>query len=402
MLNQSPIAADERGVAGTKRRILFVDDEPNVLAGLRRSLRRQREAWEMSFVTGAAEALADMALLPYDVVISDMRMPGMDGAQLLAEVRRRHPQTSRIILSGHADRASIVSSVGPTQQYLAKPCDLDALITTVDRVLAIRDLVTDPQLQAILGGVDSLPKPPRVYEDMIALSADPDSTLTDVVAVVEADVATSTELLRLVNTAFFGMPSRVPSVERAVALLGMDTIQALALAGAVFRSDSPIAHGLDVKAVSDRCLAVATLARRLAQLENWDRAVVADLFLAGLMHQVGLLVLASSHPEPWQEFLATPHHDLEAEDAHEQRLFGCSVSQASAYLLGLWGFSETVIHAIAGQPASLDDLSATPDAQLLAVARRLERYGETGIKPVEGGFVDAERLAKWLDATSSG
>lgn len=384
-----------------KRRILFVDDEPNILAGLRRSLRRQREIWEMNFVTGGAEALEDMRAQPYDVVVSDMRMPGMDGGQLLAEVRRRHPQTSRIILSGHADRATIVSAVGPTQQYLAKPCDLDLLVATVDRVLAVRDLVTDEHLQAILGGVDSLPKPPGVYEEMIALAADPDSSLRDVVAVVEADVATTAELLRLVNTAFFGMPSRVPSVERAVALLGMDTIQALALVGAVFRSDGPVPPGLDVKQVSDLSVAVATQARRLARVEHWEPSSVADMFLAGLMHQVGLLVLAGTYPGAWQQLLAAGPAGLDEADAQERDLFGCSVCEASAYLLGLWGFAEGVIHPIVGQSAPPEDLISTPDAQVLSVARRWERFGPQEVRAVPGGYVDADRAVAWAAALSA-
>jgi HD-like signal output (HDOD) protein/CheY-like chemotaxis protein len=382
-----------------KRRILFVDDEPNVLAGLRRGLRRQHASWEMEFAAGPEEALVHLEKNPFDVVVSDMRMPGMDGGQLLAEVRRLYPQTARIILSGHADRASIVSAIGPTQQYLAKPCDIEVMVATVDRVLGIRDLVTSPRMRALLGSVETLPKPPSIYEEMMSIASDEDCGLKDVAAVVENDMATTAELLRLVNSAFFGLPTRVPNVHQAISYLGLETIQALALAGAVFRSDTSTASGLDLKAVSDRGLAIGTLAKKIACHERWELSHASDLFLAGLMHETGLLVLTGAHPEKWAELRRDQFAGLDERDAREREVFGCSVTEASAYLLGLWGFSETVVHSIAGQPARPDDLSATSDAQLLSVARRLVDYGPGDVRPTSDGFVHPDRLASWVPLT---
>src|SRR5450755_4506465 len=102
--------------------LLFVDDEPNVLQGLQRQLRPMRNEWDMHFVENGQKALDFMAAQPVDIVVSDMMMPGMDGAQLLSEVVRRHPQTVRLILSGHAEREAVLRLVGPAHQYLSKPC----------------------------------------------------------------------------------------------------------------------------------------------------------------------------------------------------------------------------------------------------------------------------------------
>ena len=92
----------------TKRRILFVDDEAKVLDGLRNLLRRQRHEWDMLFALSGAAALEELAKAPVDVIVSDMRMPGMDGAELLTRVRTLYPQTARIVLSGHAERGAIL------------------------------------------------------------------------------------------------------------------------------------------------------------------------------------------------------------------------------------------------------------------------------------------------------
>src|ERR1700751_643330 len=105
------------------KRVLFVDDEAMVLSGLQRSLRPMRNEWEMAFVNSGAEALQLMEHEPFDIIVTDMRMPVMNGAQLLEEVKRRFPQCFRIILSGQADQETIMRAVDPTHQYLSKPCD---------------------------------------------------------------------------------------------------------------------------------------------------------------------------------------------------------------------------------------------------------------------------------------
>jgi HD-like signal output (HDOD) protein/CheY-like chemotaxis protein len=353
-----------------KHRILFVDDEVNLLLGLRRMLRSQRDNWEVDFAEGGEEALAKLAEQPFDVLVSDMRMPGMDGAQLLAAARERYPRTTRIILSGHAHRDMIISAIGPTQQYLSKPCDATTLVSTLTRVLAVRDLLADPALQELFGGVGSLPKPPAIYERMLALATDPECRMADVVQVIEGDVATSADVLRLVNSAYFGMPHRVETVERAVSLLGLETIQALAVAGAVFRSDRALPPGLDESELSARGIAVGSAARQLATELGWHKERVADAFFAGLLHEVALPALVTARPAGWPAVLEAATLAAGRDDgpallaAAEREHLGCTASRGSAYLLGLWGFSQPVVEALAW----LDERPASAVAGVPALA----------------------------------
>lgn len=381
------------------RRVLFVDDEPHLLAGLRRGLRLRRRDWELHFAGGGEEALGTLAETPVDIVVSDMRMPGMDGGQLLAAVRDRYPATARMILSGHADRQSIISAVGPTQQYLAKPVEIDVLVAAVERVLAVRELVTDTGLRDLLGGVESLPKPPQVYDEMMAISSDPDSDLEDVVQVIEKDLGTSAEVLRLVNSSFFGLPVRVESVARAVTLLGLETIQGLAVAGAVFGQGGTPPPGLDPRQLCREGLQIGMLCKRYAVAEGWPGDTVNDAFFAGLLHRVALPVLAVAQPQAWQQLRGNRSADPWELAGIEAEVFGASVTRATAYLLGLWGFSETVVAAIADQPAVLSDLTATPAAQLLTLARwrAMNPNAPLPDEPVDQGYLTRERLDRWRD-----
>ena len=105
-------------------RILFVDDEQNVLLGIRRATRSMRHEWEMSFVESGAAALEHFAANDVDVLVTDMRMPGMDGAELLQSVKDRYPGTARIILSGHSDQEAIFRSTTSAHESGSSAADV--------------------------------------------------------------------------------------------------------------------------------------------------------------------------------------------------------------------------------------------------------------------------------------
>ena len=149
------------------RRILFVDDEENILHGLRRSLHKMRGEWEMSFALGGENAIQNLDRMHFDAIISDMRMPGMDGTQLMDQVRKRQPDSLRIILSGETDQLSFARTVGPAHQYLSKPCPSETLINLVQRGIGLRRYIGNDAIRANIGGIETLPMPPSVIFDVL-------------------------------------------------------------------------------------------------------------------------------------------------------------------------------------------------------------------------------------------
>ncbi len=120
----------------TIKRILFVDDDALVLAGLRNVLYRERSRWEMVFALGGEAALVELARGSFDVVVSDMRMPGIDGLTLLEHVRTMSPTTARIMLSGSADQHEVDRATAAVDILLGKPCDARTLRETLERFTA--------------------------------------------------------------------------------------------------------------------------------------------------------------------------------------------------------------------------------------------------------------------------
>jgi len=171
------------------KRILFVDDESEGLAGLRTRLHRLHLKWEMKFVESGVAAVESMQERPYDVIVTDMRMPGMDGAKLLEIVNERWPETVRIVLSGYADLQQTVRLVSVAHQYLSKPCQPQQLENVIDRCLLLHELLNQPGLRSLVGRIRALPTLPRIYSALQGIVKDDSVTLADVAKLVGSDSA---------------------------------------------------------------------------------------------------------------------------------------------------------------------------------------------------------------------
>jgi DNA-binding NarL/FixJ family response regulator len=214
----------------TKTRVLFVDDEPMVLQGLQRMLRRLSNEWDMAFVTSGHAALKEMESGAYNVVISDMRMPGMNGADLLSQVAKTYPKTVRLILSGHADKNLIVQCVGAAHQFLAKPCEPDDLKSAVRRAQRFEDSVQCDVLKELIAKMETLPSVPTLFHQIMRKIQDENCSLDDIAELIASDLAMTAKLLKVVNSAFFGLKRQVNNPVEAVSFLGLDTMKALVLA----------------------------------------------------------------------------------------------------------------------------------------------------------------------------
>jgi HD-like signal output (HDOD) protein/CheY-like chemotaxis protein len=338
-----------------KKRILFVDDETLVLDGLRRMLRPLRDEWDMEFCDSGAGALARMAETPFDVIVSDMRMPGMTGAELLSRVMQRHPRTVRLILSGHADRELILKCVGSTHQFLAKPCDPEAIKATVRRAAATDDALQSDALKALVGRMSRLPSIPALYREIVEALQDPDVPMAVVGRIIGQDIAMTAQILKLVNSAYFGLRRRVSSPEEAATYLGLDTLRSLVLSlNAFSQFDGIKVEGFSFAGLWRHSLHVGAAAKAVAHAEAAGGKVVDEAFVSGLLHDTGKVVMAANFPAQYAEVVAlTRTEGLDACEA-ERRILGANHADVGGYLLGLWGLPVPVVEAIAfhHRPAS--------------------------------------------------
>jgi HD-like signal output (HDOD) protein len=327
--------------------VLFIDDDANILQGLQRLLRPMRREWDMTFALGPREATALFEQRTFDVVVSDMRMPEMSGAELLARIRENHPGVARIILSGHSQIDSAVRSAGIAHQFLAKPCDSEALRKTIARVMALRDLLKDCALTDLVAGIGTLPSLPSSYAAINAELASAEPSLKRVAEIVSGDLAMSAKVLQLVNSAFFGLARRVETIEQAVTLLGTDIIRSLVLSNAAFGRFEAVSTSFSAERLWNHSLLVGAVATAIARAEGADRATVGETLQAGMLHDLGQLVLASHLPEAFDEALAASAARGMPLFVAERETLGATHAQVGAYLLGLWGLPDSTVEAVA-------------------------------------------------------
>ena len=348
--------------------ILFVDDDPDILAGLRNALRRNRARWNMRFALGGEAGLRELEAAPCDVIVTDMRMPGMDGLALLGEVRRRHPQAARLVLSGHADLDAVVRASSVAHQYLLKPCDTDTLCAAIDRALAIQALLTNDQLRRVVGGLGTLPAAPAIYAALTAALADPDVDIRELAAIVTRDMGLAARVLQLVNSAYCGLAQRISSIETAITILGLNMVRHLALTVEVFRSfGGPEGEGFE--ALEQHSSLTARIARKLAP----DRRTADVAFAAGLLHDAGKLVLMRRASEAYAAAVELAARSGTSLFEAEKASLGATHAEIGAYLLGLWDLPHAIIGPVACHhslehigPGGFDITTAVAVADLLA------------------------------------
>lgn len=375
-----------------KPRILFVDDEPHVLNGLRRMLHSMSREWEMEFAAGGEAALALLERRPADVVVTDMRMPGMDGATLLERVRERWPATTRLVLSGHSDLEGVIQAMGATHQYLAKPCDPELLCRTVRRALRLRGMLASPELRALIARIDHLPSLPDLYLEITRALADKDCTARRVAEIIGRDAPFTVKLLQLVNSAFFGLSREIANVADAVVLLGADLLRAIVLGSQVFSSAEDRHPGTaGLRSLWQNSMHVGVLARALAARLELAPREQDVAFLAGFVRRVGHVVLLQNLPHDLERCSALIAGGTTVADA-ERQVFGCTEQVVSAALLATWGLPDAVVEAVAFalEPSGAPTQKPAP----LTAVHLAEAFARDAFGAGRGCEVDLEYLRR--------
>lgn len=330
------------------RRILFVDDEPNLLMGLQRSMRPMLAVWDMEFVPSGEEALRRIALQPFDAVVTDMRMPGMSGAELLNRILEQSPQTVRIILSGESSRESMIRSIAPAHQFLSKPCDPQQLKSVLERTLALTELLQNDSLKSFISKINSIPSLPLLYQQAQneIRSADPSaSRLGEIIA---QDMAMTAKILQVANSAAYGVYGQVTEPKRAVQLLGLDTIQAMVLSLGVFSAfDTELLGPQEADRLWQHSVTTGKFSKLIAKSQGILQGALDTYQSAGLLHDIGKLLMASADPIEYGKIVDHATSTGANQCVVEYQTYGCTHAEVGAYLLGIWGLPTSIVEAVA-------------------------------------------------------
>ncbi len=327
------------------KNIVFVDDERELLDGLRARLYKHRSSWNMKFVESGEEAIAIFEKEPVDLLVSDVRMPGMDGGQLLTAVKQRWPKTMRIIVSGYSDPAQAARLTSLAHQYLAKPCEDRQVENVLERCFNLQELLAQESLRNVVGNVAKLPAMPKTYARLQQALAQPSVTAAEIGDIVTSDAAIATKVLQITNSAFFRLRKPMVRIKDAVTYLGFATVRNLVLCAEIFSQwkIGPELPGVDLQTLQLHAQQSAAACKSL----NGGCVSPDDAWLAGLLHDIGYWVLIQECPREMAEAMEQSRAQRLPLWKCELQRIGASHAQVGAYLLGLWGLPYPIVEAVA-------------------------------------------------------
>jgi putative nucleotidyltransferase with HDIG domain len=329
------------------RRLLFVDDEPfirELYASLEPVL---GSGHEVHTAAGAREALELLEQKRFDVVVSDLAMPEVDGMAFLHQVVADHPEAARIIVSGFADRLKVAQCLTIGHRFFNKPFDFKTLATLLRRICQYSHLVTTDRLRKIVGGAGALPSVPENYLRLTEILASPFADLEEISRIVEQDPGLCTKLIHVVNSAEFGQARQIVTPSEAVQCAGVEIIKALMLGLGAFQfyEENPFQRKT-FKDLWNHSITAAVRARRLALAQGLSTIEVEQCFLAGLLHDIGKLILAANAQREYSVAVELSEKAVLPLEQAEMGIFATTHAHIGAYLLALWGLPDAVIQAV--------------------------------------------------------
>lgn len=327
--------------------ILLVDDEPKVINGLERNLSITEDGWDINVAYSGQEALELLDEEPVDIIVSDLRMPEMDGSQFLERAKVQCPNSIRFILSGYADQDLMLKATGVAHRYLTKPCDSQELIDAIRQVFETRSLMANEEIAHYVNDTGELHADNKALQQILDLTNDPESDLDELARLIESQPTVHASILHVANTAFFGAGGQVETVNEAMQTLGLEFLRSLAILElSKSRLELPPDLMVLAETVLNHCVETSLFARQMKPLLE-KANMLQTLTSLCLLHDLGKLVFLihekENYAELWKQSAAqkTPLWKL------EQEAYGCDHAGIGAYLFDLWGLPEALIRGVA-------------------------------------------------------
>jgi putative nucleotidyltransferase with HDIG domain len=331
-----------------QRRILFIALSPGDSERIRDGLRDTTDIWRLEFVSSVRQGLTALGQTEFDAAIVDLTAPGIDAPGLFKTMMESSSVTLRLGLVTPPEREAIQQVRAAVHQLLTKPCDAKVLTAVLARAFAAQEFLSDDNFKRLAGGIRSLPVLPAIYTELMQELKSEDPSLERAGEIVAKDMALTTKILTLVNSAFFGLGRPIAHPSEAAVFLGTETLRALVLSLQVFSQFSQVQlKEFSVENLWKHSWTTAVLARRLCEFEEAGRATTDEAFIAGLLHDVGKLVLAANHPAQLEENIRQARQKRLTLWEQEYQVYNASHAELGGYLLGAWGLPSGVVDAVA-------------------------------------------------------
>lgn len=348
-------------------RILLIDDELQVLEGLKRMLSSVTEITYLECSRCGVEALEKLSQTRFDLVICDLQMPDLSGVQILEWLRENHPETIRFILTGMIDHPLHHAALRLSHQLIAKPCRPELLRELILRAICLKRRLSQSELTSVLPKIQALPSLPKAYQHVMDYLSLPTASCRGLSRLIAEDIGMSARIMQLANSAYYGRPGKVHNPIHAVVYLGMKTVEAMILREGIFsKIDAALAERFAAYALEGHCIRVGMLAKQICT----DLAMPAEMSdqasMAGILHDTGKIIMIAEFTRQFEQALRKSRTErIELADA-ERQICGFTHAELGAILLSLWSLPADIIETAAfhHQPWQLINQGSTTNRPL--------------------------------------
>lgn len=303
--------------------------------------------WRVSSVTSGAAALDEVDSGRVDVVVTEMDLEDMTGERLLEQLRERRREVIRLALVSEDDRNRVMKSFGLAHHFLLKRTAAEKLAAVVGNICDAVKVFECDSLAALIPEITNIPSFPALYFALIDELGRKEASTKNIARIISKDPSMTASIMRITNSPFFGLMRRITDPAEAVAYLGVDSIKTLALTTHVFshyRHSS--VSGFRIETLWGHSLAVSVCVREIVRAETENKEARNNAFMAGMLHDIGVLLLAANFPEEYGEILKTARTSKLAIHEAEDEIFKATHSQVGGLLLCSWGLPHDVVEPI--------------------------------------------------------
>lgn len=331
--------------------VFLVHPETGDVSSLKDALRDRgpSKSWELSHFESARAALDGLGKADCEVIILSGRLSDHGLEEIVTTLKRDYPRVARIVAAEDKLQEFTLRGAVTAHQFLSHPYSTSDLANAVDRALSLRDFTRSKNVLKVVSSIKRLPALPENYQKVSELLKQDDVSLQDLIDVIGKDMAMVSKILQIANSAQFASRRKpVNTVQSGVKLLGLSNLKLLVLAVEVFSQlEEKTSQALDPHALWNHSMQVSALAGKISETLKKDKDFCNEAMSAGMLHDVGKLVLLNHFPEELTRTVALAEKNQISFATAELEIFGTSHAEIGGYLLGSWGLPHPIVEAVA-------------------------------------------------------
>lgn len=370
--------------------VLFVDDDERILNSFRRMLRENKDII-FYFASSAQNAIDIVQKYTIDIIISDMKMPYMDGSSFLTYIQNNYPNIIRIVLSGYSEEEIVIKSFKYAHQFIAKPLSANKIIEIIWQIIKYEKYLSNDSVRNVINSISFLPSIPNLYAEIEKEILSENFSLRNVAEKISKDIAISTKLLQIVNSAYYGLARNILDPKVAVNLLGIEIVKSVVLMSGLFQRKykSPKIEKF-LEKLWEHSYIVASVAKKLASIETSDNKILDEIFAIGIIHDIGILVMLElNFYIEIVDDMFNLENDLIEKENYTYKTNHCIIG---AYLLTLWGFPVKIIDIVENHHTHRNTGDIYLDSIVLANELELRKNKISVIERIHQRFNNKEKI----------